>query len=46
MSPRDPTPTAERLSTLGYKVRQVDDRVYVTDPDSKEVELQAPSTTL
>ena len=46
MSARDPKRTAERLSKLGYTVRQAENRVFVTDPDKKEVELQAPSTTL
>src|SRR5262249_44542320 len=44
MHPRNPQATADRLAKLGYKVRQVDNRVFVTDPDKKEVELQAPST--
>lgn len=46
MSARDPRRTAERLAKLGYTVRQAENRVFVTDPDKKEVELQAPSTTL
>jgi catechol 2,3-dioxygenase-like lactoylglutathione lyase family enzyme len=46
MHARDPKRTAERLAKLGYQVRQTENRLLVTDPDKKEVELQAPSTTL
>jgi catechol 2,3-dioxygenase-like lactoylglutathione lyase family enzyme len=46
MHARDPRRTAERLGRLGYQVRQTENRLLVTDPDKKEVELQAPSTTL
>ena len=44
MHPRNPKATVERLATLGYKVRQAENRVFVMDPDKKEVELQAPAT--
>jgi len=44
MHARDPKATLGRLTKLGYKARQIDNRIYVVDPDGKEVELQAPST--
>ena len=44
MHPRDPKATLGRLTSLGYKARQLENRIYVTDPDGKEIELQGAST--
>lgn len=44
MHPRNPKATVDRLAKLGYTVRQSENRVFVTDPDKKEIELQAPSS--
>ena len=44
MDPRNPKPTLDALLKAGYKARQVDYSIYVTDPSGYEVQLQAPGT--